>query len=415
MGLIISVPVGFIFTSYFGVIPDEVLSFFHLDGVCDSAKQGLNGHCWGDFFLPYEALKSVNPWASNPAFAYPPMGLFVWAPFLVLGNTFGENFALVCFLGAGLFAQVMPALDARYREKWISDKGMILVCAITLSSVGFLAVLDRGNNAIFLSPLVYYFVKYSQKQNLKLAFVFGLLIVALKPQLALLGIVIFAKWGVRKFALWILGSVASVFAPFALYGSLAIVNAKSFVHNFISFFGYGEYGAPYPLNLSLKNTLELGFNLLGLQRLDFLIQIANFTLATAALLYLVALAKKYSWQSSVFVTLSYLFVFSGTTFDYYLCLLSFFIIHIVSLTSEYGKATQTLSEIFETRSGGWATGLLLVLLTSPLLLPLSLFFPSVLHSPVSATLMLGKLLLPMALIVFLAFRRHEIKFVLADK
>ena len=108
LGLVLAVPLMWV-SAYFGVRPDESLSFWANDGWCDVVTQGVGVHCFGDYRVPVAAALSDAPWSGADApIPYPAIGMVPYAIAGLLQKTsLGSDGALAMYLFAMCLMMLM--------------------------------------------------------------------------------------------------------------------------------------------------------------------------------------------------------------------------------------------------------------------------------------------------------------------
>lgn len=156
----------FIYGSYFGVNVFASISYFGDDGWCDASSDGLGRHCFGDFYSVIDLLDRVNPW--QPNLAVNPYSATALVPFWILKQAIKLGFlhtrvALVLYQIA-LFSAVSFAFIFALKGK-STEKKAIIFLVIGPLSMPALAVLDRGNSAGFLVPVLLMYIVFAVNRN----------------------------------------------------------------------------------------------------------------------------------------------------------------------------------------------------------------------------------------------------------
>lgn len=139
-----------LFASYFGAPISSHLSFQVEDGWCTS-PQGIGGHCFGDFGLPWGEIQSRDPYAGQTILASnPPLVLLLFK--YVLGPL-DYNVALIAYLSISVVS-VSLALFLLARNFRFGNADSATLVLVGLTSIGFLTAFDRGNHVWMVVPLI---------------------------------------------------------------------------------------------------------------------------------------------------------------------------------------------------------------------------------------------------------------------
>lgn len=158
-GLGFSVVVAWIATLYLGVDVPGSLVWPGTDAFCDTRSQGVGSHCFSDISLHLSVGQSLVP--ADPGLVQyvsnlPPGNRALLWLFQLLASWFGFRATLVIFLTLSAAALLVPALWVARRRSW--HQAAVRLLLISVSTVPFLAVLERGNTIAFTVPLLLAFV-----------------------------------------------------------------------------------------------------------------------------------------------------------------------------------------------------------------------------------------------------------------
>lgn len=135
---------------YVGVDLMEHLSFRVLDATCESS-QGLGVHCFGDFLTVWDQSVAVDPYDGTTLIASnTPLTILV---FRHLFSPLAYNFALLCYISASLILTAWSSISLS-RALNVSRFHSAVLCVISITSVGFVVSVDRGNHVWMIFPLL---------------------------------------------------------------------------------------------------------------------------------------------------------------------------------------------------------------------------------------------------------------------
>lgn len=320
---------GVLLTSYLGVSYSESIGSLVEDDWCDSKTQGIGLHCFSDYYSVVEIKNLDSAWSKGST--YPPLAILITKMFSTLENL-NLRAGLFFYLLSGLICILIPVIHFARRGiltviKYVFSASVLLIC-----SGPVITALDRGNNVLFLFPIMYFLYVLTTKGNhlaLCLLIAVGAL---LKPQMLLLYLAPIAN---RHFRSVVMGGL--------LYLSTNSILFLAFPGNFwgnISQWmgnlqGYQTYpGMPSLGNYSFANSVGLiagsikvvfGNSTVGEV---FRPGISPGTVTILSASYLVLLASLLMWRKDRIDPRIQLFIVSfsvvtvpGTSFGYYLILL----------------------------------------------------------------------------------------------
>lgn len=224
---LIAMSIGVLYTNYSGLIYSEIISFLVQDGWCDTKTQGIGMHCFGDFYAPITISSSNNPWSDDLNLAYSPVS---FSYFNVISSDYVSSFSpklpLLLNLIFAIFALGFPSLHM-FLQKTKSCLSGKWVLPVMLTSTPSLMMIDRGSNNFLLIPLLYMYQIKIREGNLKHSVALLATMSLWKPQMLLFGLLLFTKFGLRRFLLASITSISLLFLSFSLYPkniSLSILN-----------------------------------------------------------------------------------------------------------------------------------------------------------------------------------------------
>jgi hypothetical protein len=369
--------IGIYLSSYFRFNSTAALSVVVDDGWCNPKVQGIGSHCFGDFYYTLGFVSLPNPWAGS-TFPYPPLATFLFKPFLFISTeTPNTPWALLLylFLLAAAITFVPYYISKIYR---LNRRNSLLVFTFTISATPFLVALDRGNVIILTVPLLYMFLMAEIEGDNRKSFMFWVIMVLIKPQLSILGLLYFRNKQIKRGMINLLLGFIAFLASFILYPTNVVENIKSFFRQIISFQDYAEPGMLYPINVSLGNTLSLLSRLI----FDSLPTSTILSLSSLILLFAVSLKSYFAPSDPTLQTITLIvlavILFPLVSFGYYLILFIPVIQVIISLhfkESNMRRENESPNLSSEARNflkNKWIRIFLLLCLL-PIQIPLSLF------------------------------------------
>jgi hypothetical protein len=205
------------------------------------------------------------------------------------------------------------------------------VFTFTISATPFLVALDRGNVIILTVPLLYLFLMAEIEGDSRKSFMFWVIMVLIKPQLSILGLLYFRNKQMKRGMINLLLGFIAFLASFILYPTNVVENIKSFFRQIISFQDYAEPGMLYPINVSLGNTLSLLSRLI----FDSLPTGTILSLSSLILLFAISLKSYFAPSDPTLQTITLIvlavILFPLVSFGYYLILLIPVIQVVISL------------------------------------------------------------------------------------
>lgn len=330
--------------SWFNYNFTRSLSFQVSDGWCKLGVQGLGEHCFGDFYYPIRFASTKFPWDStiNP---YTPIATWVFAPFSWL-NSLGGNSTLLVYLVLILVATCVPIYVFRGSlSKNQNHRSIIYLVAFTCSPI--LVSVDRGNLITLTVPLLFFLIKATCEKNPRKIFVLLSLLFQLKPQFAILSIIIFTVSNSKMWLKWVGLNAGILLLTFLCYGNNAYHNINSWFNQLISYQSYGNSGSLFPVNISLNNTLHILMKLLGMEQSMRLIDVSLRIIAIVLGITIFVFRKRYTGLHLLMLMLSYILLFINTTFHYYYVVFApiFLLYFYGSLTSSKNEMVHEISSV----------------------------------------------------------------------
>lgn len=365
----VSIVVAWIAASYFSVDVVGSLVWPGDDGFCDVSSQGLGVHCFSDIALHLSVGPTLVP--SDPGLVQyvsnlpPGNRLLLWV-FQVLASGVGFRATIAMYLVLSALALIAPGLWAVRHRPW--SQAVVTVLLISVATVPFLAVLDRGNTIAFAVPLLLIFVVSLWRGNDLWAIGAIALAAQIKPQFGLLIVGFFI---LRRFRAGVLAFVASSFlflASFLVFavpgsGSSPLQEFKRFVLFSQVRGSYLPMESDYPVNISFQKVIfELGDGLLGISLPQSLIQLGLLAVLGLVIAALVWRGGRIPYPVWIAVLLMSSALIVAVTFIYYYAL----VLVVVALLVQdngfdvRGRRSRVMSALL---------GVAVVLSLTPLLIP----------------------------------------------
>ncbi len=298
----------------------EAISYKMSDGWCEPQKEGIGVHCFGDFYYPLRFVSADNPWKGviNP---YPPISTFLYKPFDLLAQFTLPRVSLALWLFLLLCSLLFPVLHLKFVAREISTQSFTIITLVTLTCAPALMSIDRGNNLLFLVPPLYLFFRACLLNSEKHVLFFGLVCVSLKPQFAVLVVVIYQVFGLKKAFRWLLFSALVNFLSFLIYFKSFPENIFYWLYSAIGFQEYAARGILMPVNVSLKSDIDVALDVLNLSASGLIVNSVVYFLLTVFTIQLIRKIRKRSVIHNFTLVLFYPLLFTGTTYHYYLMIL----------------------------------------------------------------------------------------------
>ncbi len=211
-----SVVTGFVLTQYYSIDVLSSLIFVPDDCTFDWATN-VGRHCFSDAVLPTDFGVRPNPWAPYPVPGhtsplpylnnipaspmlnnYPAASMLPHMTFWLLGHWLhAPRAGLFGYLLALTIAVLSPAVWASRGARGLERVVVFVACGI--AAIPAWMAIDRGNSAGFLAPIALVFLVALCRRRWALVTIMVVLAALVKPQFAVLGVVLFAarqwRWG----------------------------------------------------------------------------------------------------------------------------------------------------------------------------------------------------------------------------
>ena len=251
---VVSAVIAYVLTQYYSL--DVVSSLVSTPDDCIlDWRSHVGRHCFGDYQLPLSWGMRANPWAPYPLFFppdyqparnnYPAAAMLPQLIFGLVGKWLGApQLGLLGYLLALTIAVVTPALWAARGARGVERIVVFVVCGA--AAIPAWMVIDRGNSVALLAPIGLVFLIALRRERWGLVAIAVLLAALVKPQFAVLVIVLFAvrQWRMGGFA--VAGIVACSIASYLLWPRDFPATITQSIHGTLG------YGAP-SLALGMRN------------------------------------------------------------------------------------------------------------------------------------------------------------------
>ncbi|AYE95608.1 hypothetical protein C0J29_13195 [Mycobacterium paragordonae] len=222
----ISLATGFVLAEYYSIDVFSSLIVFLPDDCYQDWPTRVGRHCFSDYSITANIGTVPNPWDPYPLylppdfkpthFNYTAAGMVPHVAFALVGKWLGMPrfglFAYLLFLAAAVFS---PAVWAARGARGVERIVVFLVCGA--AAVPAWVVLDRGNSVGFVVPVALIFLVTLCRQRWGLVTVTVVLAALVKPQFAVLVVVLFAARQWRLGGIAVLGVAISNLAAYLLW------------------------------------------------------------------------------------------------------------------------------------------------------------------------------------------------------
>ncbi|CAM3035589.1 hypothetical protein BST27_18420 [Mycobacterium intermedium] len=242
----ISAVTGYVLTQYYSVdVLSSLISEPH-DCMADWGTK-VGRHCFSDYALPISVGMRPNPWDLYPLY-YPPDFRPVFNNYTAAGMLPQMVFGILgSWLGAprvGLLGyQLLLTISVLSPAMWAMRSARGLERAMVFVACGFAAIpawmtIDRGNSVGFVVPIALVFLVALCWRRWGLVAVMVVLAALVKPQFAVIGVVLLAARQWRMGAITLAGGVVTNLAAYALWPRDFPHTIPQSIHNIL---GYGTF------------------------------------------------------------------------------------------------------------------------------------------------------------------------------
>ncbi|GAA3802414.1 glycosyltransferase 87 family protein [Cellulomonas soli] len=333
LGLGIGLLTLWVAASYLERVPSTLMVFPPADNWCQIGTESFGVHCFGDFAIVDE-LFAQDAWNSGwgSVASYPALA---WLPSLLirrLGESLGGGqLPTAMFLVVAGSCLLVPAVWAAWGN--LRSRLPVTVVLVGASTSAFLVTMDRANTVALTVPALLLFAVAVSRRKFGWVGVAVTVAALLKPQLALLAVVLLAH---RQYRTFVLTAVST--AGFTVLGFLAF--PRYFPENLFGWVraisGYSDIQSidvGYPVSLGASRGVLTVVDLTGLGALlgDDRAALVDALGSAAGLLNLVVIgllaavilltARRVNPLWTVFLAFGVVLYSSSTVYVYYLSML----------------------------------------------------------------------------------------------
>lgn len=244
---------AWILSSYFKVDVATMVSYPGADGWCNVPHEGIGVHCFGDFgAITFNSLTSPPV---GPELVYPLSSRILRIPFFVIASLSGFQASLIAFLIVSAACVTFPVVWAVRDVPWALKPVVVTVLGVTTTP--FLMVLDRGNMLAFAVPALFLALLGLVRDKPWLVAISTIVAASVKPQFALIAVVLLALHRWRAAAMAILGSAAILVLPYLMYGNAWLAKFVAWLDAAHSWSRGQPLAVNWPGNISFPRVLYL--------------------------------------------------------------------------------------------------------------------------------------------------------------
>ncbi|WP_077098806.1 glycosyltransferase family 87 protein [Mycobacterium terramassiliense] len=253
---------AFVLGQYFSIDALSSLVFVPDDCQVDWGTR-VGRHCFSDYGIQANVGMQANPWGSNVVTLpdhsslqfgfsnYPAAGMLPQTVFGFLGRALhAPKLGLVAYLLLLTMAALTPAVWAARGARGLERVVVFFACGT--AAIPAWMVIDRGNSTGFVVPIALAFLVALCRQRWGLVTVMVILAALVKPQFAVLGMVLFAARQWRWAGTAVAGVALSNIAAYLLWPRDFPQTIVQSIHNTL---GYGSFKALIGLNVSFGKAL----------------------------------------------------------------------------------------------------------------------------------------------------------------
>lgn len=239
------------------------ISFLSQDGWCLRERPRIGVHCFGDFGYPiYQILQSRDVWSIEPPSNYTPLVTIIFGEFSKIVGSLGWNVAFTLYflmIAVPIWSVILIAL--RHLEPLTR---LVISCLLAFLSPAVLITLDRGNSVgLIVFPLFMFFNSLQTNSKWSTAG-WGVLAISIRPQCALILILLFISKKYRDLFKVLAGTSAAYTVAFLLWDDSKLT--ESIIGFLRSLVGYANLniGTIWPYNYSFSNAFGICNKVLSL-------------------------------------------------------------------------------------------------------------------------------------------------------
>jgi hypothetical protein len=238
--------VGYVLTQYYSVdVLSSVVS--NPEDCLQNWGPHIGSHCFSDYNLTTHWAMRPNPWAPYPLFwppdyqpshpNYPAASMMPQLIFALLAKWLGTpQLGLLGYLVALTIAALSPAVWAARGTRGVERIVVFAACGVVAIPVWM--VLDRANSVALLAPVGLVFLVALCRRRWGVVAIMVVLATLIKPQFAVLAVVLFAARQWRMGGAALAGAVTSSLAAYLLWPRDFPATIAQSLHNTLN------YGSP---------------------------------------------------------------------------------------------------------------------------------------------------------------------------
>lgn len=215
---------GFVLTQYFSV--DVISSILYPAQDCWlGLPTNVGRHCFNDYTIVAAAGMRPNPWnplvlphipEAIPGIRYPAAGMVPQVAFGMLGKVLSApRLGVVSYLLAMSIGLLLPAIWAARGAQGLERIVVFVACGALAYPAWF--AIDRGNSVGFVVPIALVFLVALCRQRWGLVTLMVVLAALVKPQFAVLGVVLLAGRQWRLTGAAVIGGIGTNLAAYLLW------------------------------------------------------------------------------------------------------------------------------------------------------------------------------------------------------
>ena len=270
-----SVATAFFFSSYLKYPIISAVSWTTDDGWCNPKEEGIGEHCFGDYYYPLFLQRKTLPWSDSPN-PYPAIALEITRPFQFLNNQFNSRVVLAIYILALLSTLIFSVYFFLKKIKATSAEFTTIILG-TIASAPVFVIIDRGNSAILLFPILTLWIFKVRNEEYGKAAILIVVASLLRPQFILLALIFLFLRKPTLFIKTLSGSFIVTSLAFLVYGSNAVSNLTHWVIQIFRYQDYAATAAVFPVNISFSSTINLALRLFSIPAPPVSVKLINLT------------------------------------------------------------------------------------------------------------------------------------------
>ena len=296
----------------------EKMSFYSNDGHCIEAMPLFGDHCFGDFGYQVEMVRAGKESWGPPFFNnYPPLNSIIFLVFSFLVVHFGATIVVLLYSLVSVICIAFPVWDAS--RKFNIRNRLLLLFVGVFATLPILNVIDRGNNVVWLVPVLYFISKYLIAGHKFMTIFLFVLAISLRPQAAILLIILLT---LRKY----LEAIGIIFLSLLINFILFVIwdyktvfkNISNMISSTISY-GSGIPGE-WPPNISMGRGILNISNIFHLNLSSNVIQLTVYIICSGVVIKMF-LNNELELNQKFQILIPLMFLVTAMTWWYYLVLL----------------------------------------------------------------------------------------------